>query len=291
MIRKSVNYASPQTQSESESKVHSAQARKSTSPNRKRNLKPYAKWENLISDQILPRLSLVHDQAASSIDQVSPFAEDQISEFCRLSVSEDGSAARRYFEALQGDGHLFETLCLHLLTPAARRLGKGWVDDECDFIEVTLGVGRMQQLLTLCCPPPDRSVIDARHRILLTTAVGEQHVFGTEMLASFMRKAGWDVTVQQGPSIQHIALAVRDHWYGVVGLSLSSEKGLADVGRSIENMRRLSLNPKLAIMVGGPAFSGHPQRAVQVGADSLADDALAAVNLAKKLLKRQADAL
>jgi methanogenic corrinoid protein MtbC1 len=42
-------------------------------------------------------------------------------------------------------------------------------------------------------------------------------------------------------------------------------------------------------MVGGPVFTGHPERAVQVGADSLADDALAAVTLAKKLLKKQAE--
>ena len=289
MIRKSVNYASLPVYSDSDSKAHALQSRKSSSPNRKRNLKPYKKWENLISDQILPHLLLVHDQVTGANDRTSPFSDDHIREFCRLSVSEDGSAARHYFEALQAEGHLIESLFLHLLTPAARMLGNDWVEDNCDFIEVTLGVGRMQQLLALCCPPCERPVVDMRHCILLATAPGEQHVFGVEMLGHLMRNAGWDVMIQQGPGIQQIAMAVKEHWYGVVGISLSSEKGLADVARSIEEMRHNSMNPKLAIMVGGPVFTGHPERAVQVGADSLADDALAAVTLAKKLLKKQAE--
>ncbi|NDA46377.1 MAG: cobalamin B12-binding domain-containing protein [Alphaproteobacteria bacterium] len=298
MIRKSVNYASPSVRPdnpvvrpESDGKPNGTQSRKSSTPNRERNLKPYARWESLISDQILPRLMLVHDQASRREDQSAPLSEDQIREFCTLSLSADGSAARLYFEALQAAGHSFETLCLHLLTPAARLLGADWVDDECDFMDVTLGVGRMQQLLSLCCPVAERPVIDIRHRILLATAPGEQHVFGIEMLGTMLRKAGWDVTIQHGPSIKRLAASVAEHWYGVVGLALSTESGLQDVGRSIEDMRRTSRNPDLAIMVGGPIFAGHPERAVQVGADSLADDALAAVNLAKKLLKRQSEAV
>ena len=298
MIRKSVNYASPSVRPENpvvrpdaDGKPNGSQSRKSSTPNRERNLKPYAQWESLISDQILPRLMLVHDQASRREDQSAPLSEDQIREFCTLSLSADGSAARLYFESLQAAGHSFETLCLHLLTPAARLLGADWVDDECDFMDVTLGVGRMQQLLSLCCPVAERPVIDIRHRILLATAPGEQHVFGIEMLGTMLRKAGWDVTIQHGPSIKRLAASVAEHWYGVVGLALSTESGLQDVGRSIEDMRRTSCNPDLAIMVGGPIFAGHPERAVQVGADSLANDALAAVNLAKKLLKRQSEAV
>ncbi len=298
MTRKSVNYASstvrldsPALRPDSDAKANGTQARKSSSPNRERNLKPYACWESLISDQILPRLLLVHDQAPRRDNQSTLFTDEQIREFCAMSLSENSAAARLYLEALQEAGHSLETLCLHLLTPAARLLGADWVDDQCDFLDVTLGVGRMQQLLTLCCPVAERPVIDIRHRILLATAPGDQHVFGVEMLGTMLRKAGWDVTIQNGPSTKRLAASVADHWYGVVGLALSAESGLQDIGRSIEDMRRVSRNPHLAIMVGGPVFAGHPERAVQVGADSLADDALAAVNLAKKLLKRQSEAV
>ena len=124
--------------------------------------------------------------------------------------------------------------------------------------------------------------------ILLATAPGEQHVFGVDMVGKLMRAAGWDVAIRKGPNIKEIAAAVAADWYGVVGVALSAEEGLEEIGRSIDEMRRVSRNRHLGIMVGGPVFTGHPERAVQVGADGVADDAPAAVILAKKLLLMQA---
>ena len=123
---------------------------------------------------------------------------------------------------------------------------------------------------------------------MLATAPGEQHVFGIDMVGKLMRGAGWDVAIRKGPSVKEIAAAVAADWYAVVGVALSAEDGLEEIGRSIDEMRRVSRNKHIGVMVGGPVFTGHPERAIQVGADGVADDAPAAVILAKKLLLMQA---
>jgi len=103
-----------------------------------------------------------------------------------------------------------------------------------------------------------------------------------------MRAAGWDVTISKGPSIKEIGKIAERDWYAVVGFALSHQDGIKGIGRGINEVRRLSKNPHIGVMVGGPAFTSQPETAIQVGADGVADDAPAAVILAKKLLLAQA---
>ncbi len=246
--------------------------------------------EGVIADQILPRLLLVHEATRRPDLGPGSFTAQEIAEFGALTVAADNLGARAFFDDMCTRGHSIETLFVHLLAPTARHLGQNWIDDSCDFLDVTIGVARLQELLMIYGAADDSPAIDPRHRVLLATAPGEQHVFGVDMLGKLMRGAGWDVTIRKAPSAREIAAAVSSDWYGVVGIALSADAGLEDMGQSITEIRRVSRNRQIAVMVGGPAFTGHPERAVQVGADSLADDASAAVILAKKLLLMQGEA-
>ena len=247
-----------------------------------------ARLAGVIAEQIVPRLLLIHKNVRNADSGVEAFTSDEITEFGDLTMAPDSSAARAYFEKMQARGHSLDTLFVNLLAPTARRLGEYWEQDLCDFVDVTIGVARLQELLTIFGAADDIPMVDLQHRVLLATAPGEQHVFGVDMVGKVMRAAGWDVAIRKGPSIKEIAAAVAADWYGVVGVALSAEEGLEEIGRSIDEMRRVSRNRHLGIMVGGPVFTGHPERAVQVGADGVADDAPAAVILAKKLLLMQA---
>lgn len=256
-------------------------------PNRPLDRTRRERLKGVIVEQVLPKLKLLHESARLWDEGADAFTPDEISQFGALAVAADSTGARAFFETMQARGHSIETLFIHLLAPTARHLGEGWVQDSCDFLDVTVGVTRLQELLMIFGPAEDVPVIDLRHRILLATAPGEQHVFGVNMVGKLMRGAGWDVTISKGPSVKEIAALVAKDWYGVVGVALSAHAGLEEVGRSIDEMRRVSRNRRIAVMVGGPVFTGHPERAVQVGADSTADDASAAVFLAKKLLLMQ----
>ena len=247
-----------------------------------------ARLADVIADQIVPRLLLIHTNTRLNAESANAFTQDEIAEFGKLTMAPDNLAARAYFEKMRSRGHSIDTIFVHLLAPTARRLGEFWDQDLCDFIDVAIGVSRLQELLTFFGAAEDIPLIDLQHRALLITEPGEKHLFGISMVGKLMRAAGWDVRISKGPSIKEIGKLAERDWYAVVGFALSHQDGIKGIGRGINEVRRLSKNPHIGIMVGGPAFTSRPETAIQVGADGVADDAPAAVILAKKLLLAQA---
>jgi len=249
-----------------------------------------AKLAEVIADHIVPRLHNLHqDIRAEPVAGAIP-RDDEIAEFGALVMASEIGAASVYFDAMRAKGHSLDTLFVHFLEPTARYLGELWEQDRCDFIDVTLGVAHLQELLSVFGSQDDIPVRDSDHRALLLTTPGEKHVFGVEMVARFMRGAGWDVTSSHGVGPKEGVRLVANDWYGVVGLTLSAEAGLETTARLIEEIRRASINPTIRVMVGGPLFLREPDRVTQVGADAAARDAPSAVVLAKKLLLSRAAA-
>ncbi len=237
----------------------------------------------IIADQIIPRLQSIHHNGAIS-KAPAAFSADEIAEFGALAIGMEAAAPAIYFQKLRGRGHSVESLFETLLAPTARHLGELWKQDRCDFVDVTLGVARLQELLERFELSRERAVSDRYHRALLISTPDEKHMFGVEMVARFMRGAGWEVEIEKGLDARQNAAAVATEWFGVAGVTLSCEAGLEVVAHVISSVRRASLNRSIRIMVGGPAFVHHPELVAQVGADAAAPDAPTAVLLAKKLL-------
>jgi methanogenic corrinoid protein MtbC1 len=241
----------------------------------------------VIAGEIVPRLKLIHHHLNRAPALEAPGLAE-IVEFGALAIGPDEAAARFYFEKMRAKGHSLETLFVDFLAPTARYLGELWDQDRCDFIDVTLGVARLQNLLSLFGSASDIPVHDIRRRALLISTPAERHLFGVEMVAKFMRAAGWDVLVEKGLDPSQCVASVATEWIGVVGVTLSAETGVDEVARIVEKIRRASMNRAVSVMVGGPAFAENPSLIGQAGADAAAADAPTAVILAKKLLLMQA---
>lgn len=134
-------------------------------------------------------------------------------------------------------------MCLDTLAPAARRLGELWTDDRCNFAAVTAGVGVLRQMMRDLEADfiPPAAANDPPHRILLTTAPGEQHGFGLAMVAGFLRQAGWAVTLGE-PRASALATRLRDKAFAIVGISVSSDRLLPVLCSTIRLARRVSRN-------------------------------------------------
>ena len=249
-----------------------------------------ARLAGVIASEIVPRLLFVHHRVPGERVALPPPAPEEIAEFGALAMGPDIGAASAYFEAMRARGHSLDGLFVNLLAPTARHLGEMWEQDRCDFIDVTIGVARLQELLGVFGSSAENPVVDAHHRVLLTTIVGEKHLFGLDMVAKFLRASGWEATVEPQLGPKDSAELVAQEWFGVFGVTLSAPSGLDAVAATIERVRRASCNPSIGIMVGGPVFTGQPDLAVQVGADAAATDAPTAVVLAKKLLVARASA-
>lgn len=109
----------------------------------------------IVSNEIIPRLLRLHSEIlpdAPSVDVViqalAPSGAD-IDSLAHIVIGDDLEAAAVYVTILRDRGLPMETLYVELLEPTARHLGKMWDDDECDFIDVIIGVARLQKLLAI----------------------------------------------------------------------------------------------------------------------------------------------
>lgn len=229
-----------------------------------------------VAEEILPRLRQAHSRPPSAPPATAArgIASGEITRLTSLSMSEQGGAASAYVEAIHRQGTRLDTLCFGLLAPAAEELGARWDRDECSFVDVTLGLVRLQQALTGACrreQPPQPEL--PRRRALLLPARGEQHTFGLSMVAAFFRRDGWEVVESLALSERELGACVNRQWFDAVGFSVGSERNLDKLATDIRGARAASTNGVTVFLVGGPVFLEHPELAPQVGADGTAGSA------------------
>lgn len=242
-----------------------------------------------IEGEIVPRLVLSRREA-KPVEVVrvretrGPDASD-VAELVRLLLHHDVSVASAYVDTVRQRGASLEMVCLELLAPAARELGNRWEEDECDFMQVTVGLCRLHQLLRELSPEfgVDESERTGDRRILLATCPGDQHTFGIALVAQFLRRAGWDVWHEFLASSAEILDVCSQHWFSVIGLSVATETRIDVLKETIRAIRRASRNRGVGIMVGGPILIDRPELAALVGADATAVDGQQAVTRAEQI--------
>ncbi|MFZ1109153.1 MAG: cobalamin B12-binding domain-containing protein [Rhodomicrobium sp.] len=239
---------------------------------------------SVISQEIIPRLMLIHHKVLKPCER-EPNAPSQreIEDLAHLVLGPDVQAAANYVLRLRQRGLPLDVLYIELLEPAARLLGKMWDEDRCDFVDVTLGVARLQELLAIFNDTNCVSSFGDMRRAITATTCGEQHRFGLAMVEKFLRASGWHVRSESGSTVEAVAAAVQSEWFAVAGLTLSCESRIDTLAATIKTIRERSCNKSIGVMVGGPVFNACPELAIRVGADAAAVNAPTAVLLAQKL--------
>jgi len=115
-----------------------------------------ARLVSTIEGEIVPRLVLTRRLTRVSNEQASESARApdpvDVAELVRLLLAHDVGVSSAYVETVRQRGASLEAICLGLLAPAARRLGELWEEDECNFMQVTVGLCRLHQLLRELSP-------------------------------------------------------------------------------------------------------------------------------------------
>jgi methanogenic corrinoid protein MtbC1 len=245
----------------------------------------YAKLRRIVAEHVVPRLLALHNQAAANDDEppLLPATSD-IDQLAMLVLGPDNGEAFDFMLALKERGISLDSLHIELLEPTARHLGELWNEDRIDFVDVTLGVARLQRLVHVFEGLDQVPDYDEKRRLLLACAPGEQHSLGSTIVQKFLRAAGWHVCTLATPRMEDAADLAAREWFGVVGFSLGSDQNRDGLAAAISRVRDLSLNRRIGIMVGGSAIGRHPEWVTEVGADGTAANGPAAAILAKKLL-------
>jgi methanogenic corrinoid protein MtbC1 len=208
---------------------------------------------------------------------------ERVETFTEYVFSDDGGHAALLLEQLFADGHSPESIMLDLLAPAARHMGALWVDDRLNFVEVTLGLARLQHLLRQFRMPP-LSLTGLRGRAFLAPTPGEQHSFGLRLVEEFLLRDGWQVTARLAATEAEILRLVAAEPYDIVGFSLAGERLLPALRKVTGAVRATARNPDVKIIAGGVLFAAGHLTAADAGADAVAADAAEAVQQANRWL-------
>jgi methanogenic corrinoid protein MtbC1 len=251
--------------------------------------------QRTIETEIVPRLMLAHRAPVPVVvatperlvERTHTIGLEDVAAFTVLVLRDDVDACASFVGALLERGVALDEVHLGLFAPSARRLGRLWEEDRCDFAQVTLGLWRLQNLVFDLSPQlPDDWPHEptSQRRVLLAAAPGSQHTLGLLMVAEFFRRSGWTVWSDPCASEGDLAALLRSEWFDVLGLSVGMDAHVRTLGSVILGLRRASRNPEIGVMVGGPIVSGTPGMVAQVGADFTAADARQAVEYAESFV-------
>lgn len=217
--------------------------------------------------------------------------------FLELVLGGDEGAPGAFLDALVAGGTDVAAVYLDLISPTAVALGRMWEDDACDFVDVTVAVGRLQRAVrrlgeafvfgrTAATAEAGGSSPDAARtgRALLSCVPGDQHTLGLYMVAEFLLRDGWSVRVDTPSTGQELAALLRAEWFDVVGFSAACDVRLLALRHEVAAVRRHSRNPHVRVLVGGRIFAEHPDLADRVGADGFATSAADAPSRARALV-------
>ncbi len=243
----------------------------------------------LIEGEIIPRLLLAH-RADRDVALPPPavFSGGEPLAFAHRSLTTEVYGLLAEIDGYLDRGVAIDTIYLDLLAPTARVLGDFWDNDVCDFVDVTMGMWRLQQVIhelgnRAHCPS---AATRADRRVLFTVPPGDQHSFGLVMIEDFFRRAGWRTWSAADAALTDLCAVVERQWFELIGLTVSTLDHLSTLPGVVRDLRRSSRNSGVGIMVGGKIFTERPELAAEIGADGTAPDAANALLVAERLVDR-----
>jgi len=214
---------------------------------------------------------------------VHPSVSDaHIDALMALILQVDAGPSANYVKELFAQGIELEELYLNLLTPVARKLGEKWDNDDADFTQVTVALWRIKQLM-YDLSPMFQEYAEYKQQgksVMLVPLPGSQHTLGLFMVSEFFARAGWRVWGELAATEADILRMAKTQWFDVVGLSASLQEQFPDLKRMINEVRSVSLNPHVGIMIGSPVFNQNPDLIKDLGADMVGIDAVDALEKA-----------
>jgi methanogenic corrinoid protein MtbC1 len=207
-----------------------------------------------IHDRLVPELIAAHwrDVGPTSFcaDARTPPTEAEVATFAEHARRQDLAAALEFVEALVRGGVSLEVVLLHLVAPAARLLGEQWQADVVSWVDVTAGLGTLQQVVHVFGPTFAPGVAH-RGLVVLLAAPREQHTLGVYLLAEFFRRGGWDVHVDPTMSPDDLVALASSERVEMVGISVSCAELIRQLAPLVAAVKQASINPHVAVALGG----------------------------------------
>jgi hypothetical protein len=161
---------------------------------------------------------------------------------------------------------------------ASRRMGEAWEDDQMSWVDVSVGVGRMQALLREigAAWTADQAGDTGHGTILLMLPDKEQHTLGPMVAMGQMRRYGISVCLRIAPSLSELRSLLASRQFDGVMISVATREKLDSVASTVKFLKTIMIRPT-PIVVGGAVMSTVEDPASCTGADLSSNDIGAAL--------------
>lgn len=236
---------------------------------------------HVIKSDVIPKLLAANARLWVADPTVPTIADAR--ELTRLLHHDDPQAASDFTMEIVNRGVPAERGLVDLFVPAANLIGEMWANDECTFADVTIVVSRLhlfvRHLGAFIQPPRLRGPV--RHLAVLSTAPDEQHDFGLALVEQFLVSTGLDV-LWTTPS--NVVEFVKQHFVHVLGFTASCEDRIEALASLVTEVRSVSKNPGVVVMIGGRCFIDHPELALRFDANAMVASSLDTATTVRRLV-------
>ena len=243
---------------------------------------------SVIEGDIIPRLMMAHvvDGSMRPIEELSEIDSQDTQRFVTLPLKLEAPSLLEEVDRFLDQGVRVEDVFLDLLAPAARHLGEMWNNDECDFVDVTMGLWRLQEVMREISlrSPPSVSPREDTRSALFCPIPGDVHSFGAQMIEELFARAGWQSEVLLRPERRELLDHLARRPFDVIGLTVSRDSPVSALSSLIKAIRSVAINPHLSVLVGGHMINENPALVAEIGADGTGVDARAALKTAERLI-------
>lgn len=242
----------------------------------------------VIEGEIIPRLLIANRDLSEPPWQGSAeIGPNDIETFTRITITRPPSDSIAFARAILERGLTLDAVMIELLGPAARLVGEQWERDEVSFVDVTIAVSRMQQVVRELSPPNHAPFQSNNPRAaFLLPSIGEDHSFGLLVVGEIFQRAGWSVSGCLPVTLGELSEAVSCRSYAVVGFSISRDALIDRLASDIKLVRSVSRNPDVVVIVGGRLALENQALSSRVGADAAFADPRQAIVFADSVYEK-----
>ena len=202
-----------------------------------------------------------------------------------LAGNDDG--IKGHVQELLNQGLTAKDILNRGMLTAMEVIGGRFRDGTVFIPEVLLSARAMNLALTVLEPYLAKDKRDARGKILIATVRGDLHDIGKNMVSTMLRGVGFDV-VDLGINIgvEDFVTNVEKHRPDILGMSALLTTTMPEMKKVIDLLVTRGLRNTVKVIVGGAPVNEKFAR--DIGADGYGADAGSSVDLARKLLQKQA---
>jgi len=170
------------------------------------------------------------------------------------------------------------------LTPGMNRVGELFESGEYYLPDLIIGGEAMKEALAVLEP----ALVEGRERkvlgrVVLGTVEGDLHEIGKTLVGTLLTANGFQVAdIGIDKSAAEFVAAAKAAHADIVGASALLTTTMPQQEKVVEALKEAGLRDQVKVMVGGaPVTAGWAEK---IGADGYAEDAIASVALAKRLM-------